>query len=362
MRSRAARVATALAALLATVAHDTDSAAQRVPDDEPYDHYEDQRERYALPATPMPVRRMPRRGGVELGVGVRGGADGFARVALSYGVFLEHIASDGIAFGVHLAYLGVDSDRSTTTDARGRSAFASTATLRWMPTTPRTMNGRRLGLRTGVGYRVIGGEANHFTIDATALVAFGRMAFGLRYQRAFATDSAARDTVLLVTERTTPTFTRSTRREARPVRVGLGMHVLSGWAAGAGLGPMPIGARVELPFVVGTYRTLIPTVAWELAWFPGVDAPRSALQTISAGVLHHRDGAKWIVGADAGYGHASGATPRAIASGPVAGATVYYLANNPGLFLGLHARAGVTPDNRELRVLLVSVGGIQIFR
>jgi hypothetical protein len=324
--------------------------------EEPYDEMPDgDGEIYALP---LPIDRMPLRGGVELGLGVRSGAPGLSDLVISYGGFAEYIASDSFSVGLRLDYLAIDSTDSSDAAASRRRALTPSASIRWMPTSPKKDVGWRYGLRVGAGRRFISSEADHFVLDAELLVSAARLGFGVRYQRALDKDSGARDVVLLVTERTTPTFTRS--RGEKAVRVGLMMHALSGGSLGDGLGPMPIGARIELPFLVG--KRWLPTVAWEVLWFPGYKEPAVTSQTISAGFQTFRMDGKFGGGGSIGYGLAQGKTPRAIGSGPIASLSGYFLIEKQGLFLGLHLRAGLTDANRRLKGLFLSIGGVQIFR
>jgi hypothetical protein len=80
-------------------------------------HGQPRGERYVLPATPAPISHMPMQGGVEIGLGWRGGDDGLSPIAVSYGLFGRYFLGDDVSVGGRAAFLGADAGDGSREDA-----------------------------------------------------------------------------------------------------------------------------------------------------------------------------------------------------------------------------------------------------
>jgi hypothetical protein len=286
------------------------------------------------------------RGGFDLGALLQWGDPARGRTGPAFGVFYDH-AAKGMVAGFRLGYFDTAGDKHHTFEPGGRL---------------RLLLGEgplRFELEGGVAFRWTPSSATTGLAAGGGLFAYWqKFGMGVRYMRTLS-PSEPTDTLYVVTERATEiAYPRD--REKGP-RVGLGLHAIgAGWGFADHLGYMLPGAALELPVLLA--GPIAAVAQWDFLWFPGIDGPALTMQTVAGGLQWYNVGELPVdVGAVGGYAVTYGKAPRVAADGPVGDVGVWFWLGDLGPHLGVHWRSGLRPENRELRVVYVSIGGRQIF-
>jgi hypothetical protein len=140
---------------------------------------------------------------------------------------------------------------------------------------------------------------------------------------------------------------------------GLGVHLpLVGHGVISDVGLMPPGLGLSLAMQVRYPVDVL--LRGDFLWFLRQERDRLAMHTLLAGVRLARARTSALgFTALAGYGIAYRPRPGNIASGPVVDLGVswdFAREAKGGLYLGMHGRFGVSPDNNELRAIFLSAG------